>query len=103
VVNTVNTPEFLAGIRAKGHYLGEALSGLVDRHECVTEIRGRGLMWGIETTLQTADILPAGYKAGILLGSSGEHIVRLLPPYTVEEADMDQAVAMLSDILSAAD
>jgi predicted acetylornithine/succinylornithine family transaminase len=100
VVNTVNTPEFLAGIRAKGHYLGEALSGLLEQHECVTEIRGRGLMWGIETTLQVADILPAGYEAGILLGSSGEHIVRLLPPYIVEEADIDEAVAILDGILT---
>jgi acetylornithine/N-succinyldiaminopimelate aminotransferase len=101
VVNTVNTPPFLASIRAKGHYLGEALSGLMERYECVTEIRGRGLMWGIETTLQTADILPAGYEAGILLGSSGEHVVRLLPPYIVEEAEIDQAVSILSDIFSA--
>jgi predicted acetylornithine/succinylornithine family transaminase len=101
VVNTVNTPEFLAGIRAKGHYLGEALSGLVEQYECVTEIRGRGLMWGIETTLETADILPAGYEAGILLGSSGEHIVRLLPPYTVEETEIDRAVSMLGDIFAA--
>jgi predicted acetylornithine/succinylornithine family transaminase len=101
VVNTVNTPEFLASIRGKGHYLGEALSGLVEQHECVTEIRGRGLMWGIETTLETADILPAGYEAGILLGSSGEHIVRLLPAYTVEEAEIDQAVSMLGDIFAA--
>jgi predicted acetylornithine/succinylornithine family transaminase len=100
VVNTVNTPQFLAGIRAKGHYLGEALSGLVEQHECVTAIRGRGLMWGIDTTLNTADILPAGYEAGILLGSSGEHTVRLLPAYTVSEAEIDQAVAMLSDIFA---
>jgi acetylornithine/N-succinyldiaminopimelate aminotransferase len=101
VVNTVNTPQFLASIRAKGHYLGEALSGLMEQHECVTEIRGRGLMWGLDTTLQTADILPAGYEAGILLGSSGEHTVRLLPPYIVEEAEIDQAVSILSDIFSA--
>jgi predicted acetylornithine/succinylornithine family transaminase len=100
VVNTVKAPEFLAGIRAKGHYLGEALSGLLEQHESVTEIRGRGLMWGIGTTLQVADILPAGYKAGILLGSSGENIVRLLPPYTVEEADIDEAVAILDRILT---
>jgi len=102
VVTTVSGPAFLAGIRAKGHYLGEALSGLLEKHDCVTEIRGRGLMWGIETTLQAADILPAGYEAGILLGSSGDHVVRLLPPYIVEEADIDRAVSMLDGIISAA-
>jgi acetylornithine/succinyldiaminopimelate/putrescine aminotransferase len=98
--STINTPEFLSGIRATGHYLGEALSGLVEKHACVTEIRGRGLMWGIDTTLQTGDILTAGYEAGILLGSSGEHVIRLLPPYTVQEAEVNQAVAMLDSILT---
>jgi predicted acetylornithine/succinylornithine family transaminase len=100
-LSTINTPEFLAGIRAKGHYLGEALSALMEKHASVREIRGRGLMWGIDTSLQTADILSTGYEAGILLGSSGENVVRLLPPYIVKEAEIDQAVAMLDDIIGA--
>ena len=98
VLGIVNEPSFLARIRDLGGYLGEALSSLLEKHGTVTEIRGRGLMWGIETTLNTADILPAGYEAGLLLGSSGEHIVRLLPPYVVDEADIDQAVSMLDRI-----
>jgi acetylornithine/N-succinyldiaminopimelate aminotransferase len=101
VLGVVNQPPFLARIRDMGGYLGEALSSLLDKHETVTEIRGRGLMWGIETTLNTADILPAGYEAGLLLGSSGEQIVRLLPPYVVEEADIDKAVSVLDRIFGA--
>ncbi|MFN2130580.1 MAG: aminotransferase class III-fold pyridoxal phosphate-dependent enzyme, partial [Anaerolineae bacterium] len=78
-----------------------ALSSLLERRDTVTEIRGRGLMWGIETVLNTADILPAGYEAGLLLGSSGEHIVRLLPPYVVDEGDIDKAVSVLDRLLGA--
>jgi acetylornithine/N-succinyldiaminopimelate aminotransferase len=98
VMGIVNQPAFLASIRDKGGYLGEALSGLLEKHDTVTEIRGRGLMWGIETTLNTADILPAGYERGLLLGSSGENVVRLLPPYIAQEADMDVAVGILDEI-----
>ena len=101
VLTTVNQPVFLDSIRDKGGYLGEALSGLLEKHDTVTEVRGRGLMWGIETTLNTADILPAGYEAGLLLGSSGEHVVRLLPPYIVEPADIDKGVAILDRIFGA--
>ena len=101
VFATVTDPAFLASIQDKGGYLGEALSGLLDKHDTVTEIRGRGMMWGIETTLNTADILPAGYEQGILLGSSGEHVVRLLPAYIVEEADIDKAVSILDGIFGA--
>jgi len=100
VLSTINTPAFLAQVRKMGHYLGETLDELADKHDCVTEIRGRGMMWGIETTLNTADILPAGYEEGLLLGSSGEHIVRLLPPYIIDEGDIDEAVSMLDRIFT---
>jgi acetylornithine/N-succinyldiaminopimelate aminotransferase len=101
VLATINTPEFLAGIREKGDYLGEALSSLLARHgDRVSEIRGRGLMWGVETTLNTGDVLTAGYEEGILLGSSGEHVIRLLPPYIVEKTEIDEAVDKLDRILA---
>jgi acetylornithine/succinyldiaminopimelate/putrescine aminotransferase len=100
VLNTINEPSFLASIRDKGGYLGEALSGLLEKHDTITAIRGRGFMWGIETTLLTKDILPAGYEAGLLLGSSGDHIVRLLPPYIATEGDIDTAVTILDQLLA---
>jgi predicted acetylornithine/succinylornithine family transaminase len=100
VLSTVGEPSFLAGIRDRGGYLGEALSGLLEKHDCVTAVRGRGLMWGIETTLNTANVLPEGYAHGILLGSSGEHVVRLLPPYVIGEADIDKAVDILDQIFA---
>jgi acetylornithine/N-succinyldiaminopimelate aminotransferase len=100
VLQTINQPSFLASIQAKGNYLGESLSNLLEKHDTVTAIRGRGLMWGIETTRLTKDILPAGYEAGLLLGSSGDHIVRLLPPYIATEEDMDKAVAILDQLLA---
>jgi len=100
VLGVVSKPAFLASIQDKGGYLGEALSGLLEKHACVTEIRGRGLMWGIETTLNTQNILPAGYEKGILLGSSGENVVRLLPPFVAQEADIDKAVSILDDIFA---
>ena len=101
VLGTINTPEFLASICKKGDYLGETLSNLAEKHDCITEIRGRGLMWGVETTGFTKDILPAGYQEGILLGSSGDHVVRLLPPFIVEEEDIDRGVSILDRIFGA--
>jgi acetylornithine/N-succinyldiaminopimelate aminotransferase len=101
VLKTINRPEFLADVREKGAYLKGELDRLAERYACVTQVRGRGLMWGIETTLNTKDVLAAGYEAGLMLGSSGEHTVRLLPPYIVEEAHMDKAVSILDQIFGA--
>lgn len=100
VLRTINTPQFLADIREKGAYLGKLLAALAERLDSIVEVRGRGLMWGIETTRNTREVLAAGYEAGILLGASGEHVVRLLPPYIVERADMERAVEMLAGILA---
>ncbi len=97
-LSIINTPECLTGVREKGGYLGELLSELAGRHASITAIRGRGLMWGVETTLLTKDILAAGYQHGILLGAAGEHVVRLLPPYVVEQAEIEQAVQLLDRI-----
>jgi acetylornithine/N-succinyldiaminopimelate aminotransferase len=100
VLSTINEPSFLASVQDMGGYLGEALSSLLERHDTVTAIRGRGLMWGIETTMSTNEILPAGYEAGLLLGSSGEHVVRLLPPYIVTNGDIDKAVSILDHLFA---
>ena len=98
VLTTITAPGFLQSVREKGEVLGEKLRALAGRHDNVTEVRGRGMMWGVETTMNTKDVLAAGYEQGILLGSSGDHIVRLLPPYIVEEADMDEAVSRLDRV-----
>ena len=100
VLSTINAPGFLDSVREKGDYLGQQLRSLAEKHANVTEVRGRGMMWGVETTMNTKDVLAAGYGEGILLGSSGEHTVRLLPPYIVEKADMDEAVSRLDRIFS---
>ncbi|MBN1579631.1 MAG: aspartate aminotransferase family protein [Anaerolineae bacterium] len=100
VMGVINTPEFLSSICEKGDYMGEALSDLAAKHTSVTEVRGRGLMWGVDTSLQTKDVLAAGYENGILLGASGEHVVRLLPPFTVEKRDIDKAVNILDGMFS---
>jgi len=99
VLSTINTPEFLANVRDKGGYLGEALSGLVEKHRCVSEIRGRGLIWGLEMSLDARNVVAAGYEEGLIVGMAGEHVVRLLPPLIAQEAEIDQAVSILDGIL----
>ena len=99
VLQTISAPAFLDHIRAMGACLESQLGWLAGRHACVTEVRGRGLMWGMDTTLDARDVLAAGYEEGLLLGSAGEHTVRLLPPYIVQEADIDRAIAILDRIL----
>jgi acetylornithine/N-succinyldiaminopimelate aminotransferase len=105
VLKTVNTPEFLEEINRKG----EALTAAVKQLPKVNEVRGRGLMVGIDiegnawSVLETA-IARAGLKKdslGLLMLSAGTSTLRLLPPYTLTDAEIEQGVGIISEILNA--
>ncbi|MEX3959751.1 diaminobutyrate--2-oxoglutarate transaminase family protein [Trinickia sp. EG282A] len=100
--------------RAKGDYLGERLSELAKRHTAVGDVRGRGLMWGIELVDETqkADALGAlpgagrlardlkryCFAHGLIVETGGRHgaVLRLLPPLTVTLAEIDEALAIVA-------
>ncbi|MEA3345352.1 MAG: aspartate aminotransferase family protein [Chloroflexota bacterium] len=94
VFDRISDEEFLAGVRAKGEYLRERLVALQGEVP-ITEVRGRGLMWGLETPLASSDIVSAGYKEGIIVASAGDHVVRLVPPLIIERAHIDELIPAL--------
>jgi acetylornithine/N-succinyldiaminopimelate aminotransferase len=99
VFNIVNQPEFLSGVREVGAYLGDRLRGL--RHEAVVEVRGLGLMWGVQLQASTpaAEVLAAGYREGVVLGSAGNNTLRIVPPLIVGREHVDTFVDALSRAL----
>lgn len=95
VLDRVSDPDFLAGVRDKGQHLARRLSALVEASPLAREVRGMGLMWGIECQTEAAPLITAGYRHGILVGSAGPNVVRLLPPLTITRAEVDELVAGL--------
>jgi len=98
VVRRLSAPGFLADVRAKGDYLIERLQEINSPH--IREVRGRGLMVGIEMDLPVAPIIQQGYARGLIMINAGERILRLVPPLIIERADLDRAVDGLSAILA---
>jgi acetylornithine/N-succinyldiaminopimelate aminotransferase len=97
VVETINTPEFLAHVQEMGEYLLEQLQSLESSH--IVEIRGRGLMLGIEVDFPAIDLVNAGYTAGYLLINAGPNTVRLVPPLIVEKEHIDHLIAFFKTVL----
>ena len=64
-------------------------------------MRGRGLIWGIEATVDVGPAIDAGFAKGLLTCKAGAHVLRLLPPLVVSEADIDNATAILDHAFSA--
>ena len=95
VFGKISAPEFLEHVRSAGSYLGERLEGLRDTHDSIVEVRGRGLIWALEASTEVSPVIQTGYENGLLTCNAGPKVLRLVPPLVVEEADLDEAVAIL--------
>jgi predicted acetylornithine/succinylornithine family transaminase len=98
ILNRVSKPEFLANVNDVGNYLIERLSEI--NSPLIKEVRGRGLMVGIELTVDTGAIVEAGYENGLILVNAGPNVIRLVPPLIVERKHVDMLVEKLSAILA---
>ncbi len=92
-------PDFLAKVREKGDYLGNKLNDLKKRFSQVQEVRGMGLMWGLQLDREGAPLVAACRQRGLLVNCTQNTIIRLLPPLTIERAELDEGLAILTAAL----
>ena len=81
-----------------GKLFREGLDRLKEKHSVIREVRGKGLMIGIELKFEVRDILMEGIEKGLLLLYSGRNILRLLPPLVITEEDITKSLEIL-DVL----
>jgi len=84
-----------------GKKFRDGLELLKDKHKIIREIRGKGLMIGIELKFEVKDILMDGIEKGVLLLYSGRNIIRLLPPLVISEDDITKVLETLDILFSA--
>lgn len=82
-----------------GKKFREGLESLKERHKVIREVRGKGLMIGVEMKFEVKDILFDGIANGLLLLYSGKNILRLLPPLVISESDITKALEILDALL----
>ena len=95
VFDKISNPAFLEHVRWAGSYLEEGLMDLQHKYDVIREIRGRGLIWGIEAAADVAPALQACYDHGMLTCKAGNEVLRLLPPLIVDQSDLDEALGIL--------
>ena len=89
-----------ANAERMGRLFMEGLRGLQERHGLIREVRGMGLMIGVELKVDVRDILMDGIRNGLLLLYSGRNILRLLPPLVITEEDVARALEILDVLLA---
>ena len=88
-------------INRVGPHVEQRLKAIAAKHAIVKEIRGAGLMWGLELSRDAAPIVPAGLGHGVIVNRTAERVVRLLPPLVITETEINEALGRLDAALGA--
>jgi predicted acetylornithine/succinylornithine family transaminase len=90
----------LERVRALGDHFERRLRALALAHPLIVEVRGAGLMRGLELRVDAAPVVDLARARGLLVNRTNERVVRLLPPLTIEAAEIDRAVEVLDGVLA---
>ena len=83
-----------------GEIFREGLEKLKEKHTMIREIRGKGLMIGIEMKFEVKDILMGLIEEGVLMLYSGRNILRILPPLVIKEEDVTKVLHALDIVIT---
>ena len=84
-------------VRRKGEVLKERLEEINSPH--VLDVRGRGLLLGLQLDIPAGDVVKAGFAHGLVLVNAGPDVLRLAPPLVITDAELDTVVERLDAIL----
>jgi acetylornithine aminotransferase/acetylornithine/N-succinyldiaminopimelate aminotransferase len=103
VIDTIKRDNLLEHIRNVGEYFHEQLAKLAERHDCIVDVRGIGLMLGAE--LSSADLAKSVaaqlMDRQIIINRTSETVLRFLPPFILERKHVEIAIKALDEIVSA--
>lgn len=97
LVSIVGQPPFLKEVQKSGQFLYDKLAGLTDSR--IVEVRGQGLLWGVEFTDEVKGLIELCIQKGLLLVGAGPKVVRFVPPLNVKHIEISQAVAIFKEAL----
>ncbi len=96
VMDVLLAPGFMDGVAATADKLWAKLEALVEKHDTVFEcVRGKGLMIGLKCKLTNTDVVAKVLANGMLTVPAGDNVLRLLPPLTIGDAEIDAAITIL--------
>jgi predicted acetylornithine/succinylornithine family transaminase len=100
VLDELMTGGLLDNVRAMGAHLERRLRALALQHPAIVEVRGAGLMRGLQLAFDAAPIVDTARDRGLLVNRTDERVVRLLPPLTVQQGEIDRAVELLDAVFA---
>ncbi len=100
-INALTAPGFLEAAQERSTYLFAKLAEVAASCDAVVEVRGKGLMVGIEFNQPVAPLVKTLIESGVICGPAGPQVLRFLPPLIVEESHIDRVISLLKASLGA--
>ncbi|PIQ28870.1 aspartate aminotransferase family protein [bacterium (Candidatus Blackallbacteria) CG17_big_fil_post_rev_8_21_14_2_50_48_46] len=112
-IEIMQEENLIENIRQQGAYLKDGLMNLKEKYSLIGDVRGRGLMLGLElvkdrqskehATAETAQMMEETRKRGLLIGKGGlfGNVIRMAPPYTITRSDCDEILRILDESFAA--
>ncbi|MBX3333642.1 MAG: acetylornithine transaminase [Nitrospira sp.] len=83
-----------------GEYLAKGLTDCKDRYRIVTDIRGLGLLQGMEVDTDAKTLVADALARGILINAANERVLRFVPPLIISQQEIDKLLELLSTLLN---
>jgi predicted acetylornithine/succinylornithine family transaminase len=99
VLDGILAPGFVEGVAAKGELFRKGLTKLARRHKQIVEVRGPGLMIGVEFQGPASPVLAGLRERGYLATKAGDKVLRLLPPLVVKASEIRGFLRILDEVL----
>ena len=100
ILDVIEEEQLLPRVAALGLHLRRGLEGLAARHSTIGEIRGLGLMLGVELGAHAKEAVSRLLDRGYITNAAHETVLRLLPPFIINEGQIDEFLAALDDTLA---
>ena len=101
VVETMETESIAKRAKSMGEFCLQEFSSRVSTNDLVRDIRGRGMMIGIELARPCADLVGKALEAGLLINVTADSVIRLLPPMIMSDDELGEMITIVCDLIDA--
>jgi acetylornithine/N-succinyldiaminopimelate aminotransferase len=99
VFRQISSASFLEGVQKVGEYFQQRLLAIKEKYAFIREVRGRGLILGIELDFPGGEVVAQCQERGVLINCTAEKVLRFLPPLIVTSTEVDRLIDTLENVL----
>lgn len=99
VLRAIQEEKLLANAQKMSEYLFEKLNALKNKYSIIKEVRGMGLMFGVELNIEGKMIVEKCIEKGLLINSTHDKVLRLMPALGITKKEIDKAIDILDSVL----